>query len=86
MLSEPFKKGLGELAEAAATQRTAVMCAEALPWRCHRRLIGDALVVRGWTVRDILSETRASDHVLTSFARVEGDQLYYPESPADDDR
>jgi uncharacterized protein (DUF488 family) len=84
MLSEPFKKALDELMETAATQRTALMCAEALPWRCHRRLIGDALVVRGWSMRDILSETRADEHALTSFARVEGEQCYYPESPTQD--
>jgi uncharacterized protein (DUF488 family) len=84
MLTESFKQALNELMEAAATQPTAVMCAEAVPWRCHRRLIADSFVVRGWTVRDILSETRADEHALTSFARLEGDQLHYPASPTDE--
>jgi uncharacterized protein (DUF488 family) len=86
MLAEPFKKALGELMEAAGAQRTTVMCAEAVPWRCHRRLIADALVVRGWTVRNILSETRADEHALTRFARLEGDQIHYLASPADETR
>jgi uncharacterized protein (DUF488 family) len=84
MLSEPFQKALIDLMEVAVSQPTAVMCAEAVPWRCHRRLIADALVVRDWTVQNILSETRADEHVLTSFARVEGGQLYYPTSSAQD--
>jgi uncharacterized protein (DUF488 family) len=84
MLSDPFQKALNELMEAAVAQRTAVMCAEAVPWRCHRRLIADALVVRDWTVRDILSNTRADEHALTSFARVEGGQIHYSASAAND--
>jgi uncharacterized protein (DUF488 family) len=84
MLSEPFQNALKDLMEAAAAHRTAIMCAEAVPWRCHRRLIADALVVRGWTVGDILSETRADEHALTSFARVEGNSLFYPASAADE--
>jgi uncharacterized protein (DUF488 family) len=54
---------------------TAVMRAEAVPWRCHRRLIAEALVVRGWTVRNILSETRADTHALTTFAPLESGKL-----------
>lgn len=78
MLTEPFGRALEELTDAAGRRRTAIMCAEALPWRCHRRLIADALIVRGWTVWDILSEKRADQHALTDFAEVEGDRLSYP--------
>jgi uncharacterized protein (DUF488 family) len=54
------------------------MCAEAVPWRCHRSLIGDALLVRGVQVLDILTEKAAKPHTLTPFARVEGERVWYP--------
>jgi hypothetical protein len=54
------------------------MCAEAVPWRCHRSLIADALVVRGNPVEHILSEKRTQAHVLRPFARVEGTRITYP--------
>ena len=54
------------------------MCAEAPWWRCHRRLLADALVVRGWNVRHILGRDRADDHELTEFAQVEAGRLTYP--------
>ena len=54
------------------------MCSEALPQKCHRRLIADALVARGWKVRHLLTPKRIDDHTLTPFARVEGTQLTYP--------
>jgi len=63
--------------------RTAVMCAEAVPWRCHRSLIADALVSRGCEVRHIMSETKADEHRLTSFARVEREYITYPK-PVDE--
>jgi hypothetical protein len=53
------------------------MCAEALPWRCHRSLIADALVARSWEVFDILSEKEARPHKLPDFARVEGERVIY---------
>jgi len=59
--------------------RTAIMCAEAVPWRCHRSLIADALVSRGWQVRHILSKAEAPPHQITPFARIENDILTYPE-------
>lgn len=68
------------LAEASA-KRTAIMCSEAVPWRCHRRLIADALVVRGWTVRDIVGPNKVDLHRMTDFARVEGERLTYPAAP-----
>jgi uncharacterized protein (DUF488 family) len=61
---------------------TAIMCAEALPWRCHRSLIADALVARGCEVRHILSQVKADEHRLTPFAVIDGDTLIYPQ-PAD---
>jgi uncharacterized protein (DUF488 family) len=54
------------------------MCAEAVPWRCHRSLIGDALGARGIAVEDIMSENRVQAHELTSFARVKGAYVTYP--------
>ncbi|WP_447601511.1 DUF488 domain-containing protein [Nitrospira sp. Nam80] len=55
-----------------------IMCAEAVPWRCHRNLIADALVTRGWRVLHIISANRTDTHTLTSFATVSGDKLLYP--------
>ena len=54
------------------------MCAEAVPWRCHRSLIADALVVHGIRVEEIISATRLQVHTLTSFARVGGTAITYP--------
>ena len=78
MQSEEFKTALARLEEIARAKRTAVMCAEALWWRCHRRLVADALVVRGWHVAHIGTDGRLSEHRLTPFAVVEGDELRYP--------
>jgi uncharacterized protein (DUF488 family) len=62
-----------------ATQKTtAIMCAEAVPWRCHRSLIADALVALGYQVRNILSVTNAKPHILNPMARVQGKQVTYP--------
>jgi len=54
------------------------MCAEAVPWRCHRSLVGDALMACGIPVEDIMSATRRQAHKLTPFARVEGTRVWYP--------
>lgn len=78
MQREEFVAGIDELLALAAVQRVAIMCAEAVPWRCHRSLIGDALLVRGVEVRDIMSRTSTKPHTLTSFARVDGERLWYP--------
>ncbi len=66
----------------ARTKLCAIMCAEAVPWRCHRSLIADALTVRGHTVRHIMTPTRANLHKLTPFARVRGKHITYPPSRA----
>jgi uncharacterized protein (DUF488 family) len=78
MASEEFARGLARLEELAAAEPTAVMCAEAPWWRCHRRLVADALLVRGWSVRHILTEGRAPEHELTEFAQVEDGRIVYP--------
>jgi uncharacterized protein (DUF488 family) len=78
MQTPEFAAAIGELSNAAAGRRTAVMCAEAVPWRCHRSMIADALVVRGVPVFHIMSDVRADPHKLTSFARLDGDRLTYP--------
>lgn len=78
MQTPDFAAAVEELIEAAATQVAAVMCAEAVPWRCHRSLIGDALLVRGVTVMDIMGKTPAKPHTLTRFARTEGTRIWYP--------
>jgi uncharacterized protein (DUF488 family) len=66
------------VAELASTERCALMCAEAVPWRCHRSMIGDALLVRGVRVEDIIGSKGRTPHVLTAFARVDGTQVTYP--------
>jgi len=73
-----FQENLGVLMEMAKSERLALMCAEAVPWRCHRSLIADALWVRGIRVEHILSLTRTQAHRLTPFARVVGTDLTYP--------
>ena len=73
-----FRDGLAELREIGLTRRCAIMCAEAVPWRCHRSLIGDALLVRDVEVLDIMSPTSAKQHTMTSFARVRGREITYP--------
>jgi len=73
-----FENHLGELIELARQQRTALMCAEALPWRCHRSLISDALEVRGIRVNHIFGSTHLQPHRMTPFAHVKGTRLTYP--------
>jgi uncharacterized protein (DUF488 family) len=82
MQTGEFADGLERLVELAAQRRTAIMCAEAVPWRCHRSLVADALAVRGIGVVEILSETSYRAHELTPFARVSGTTVTYP--PAQD--
>jgi uncharacterized protein (DUF488 family) len=78
MQTPEFEKGLTSLLDVAKTRRAAVMCAEAVPWRCHRSLIGDALVARGAEVFELSGMTRALPHRMTPFARVEGGCVRYP--------
>jgi uncharacterized protein (DUF488 family) len=78
MRTPEFERALERLVALAGEEPTAIMCAEALPWRCHRSLIADALTVRGHEVVHIFSGTKSERHRLTSFARVEGTRLSYP--------
>lgn len=79
MQSAEFLDDLARLIALAERQTVVMMCAEAVPWRCHRSLIGDALLVRGIDVRDIMTEKRATPHELTRFAQVDGTTITYPE-------
>ena len=78
MQTEEFPAALETLMDGSVNTPTAIMCAEAVPWRCHRSLIADALTVRGWTVRHIMSRTKADPHRLTRFAVVEQNRVTYP--------
>lgn len=82
MQTDEFRGGLEELMAYGRKRRSAIMCAEAVPWRCHRSLIADALVSQGWQVRHILSTAEAPLHQITPFAKIEQDSLTYPEQPA----
>lgn len=73
-----FENHLDELIKLAQHKRIALMCAEALPWRCHRSLIADALEVRGIKVAHILNSTHLQPHRMTPFAKVNGTRLVYP--------
>ena len=78
MQTDDFRAGLECLQQLAARHLTAVMCAEAVPWRCHRSLIADALTVARWRVRHIQSRQTARPHKRTPFLRVRGGRLVYP--------
>lgn len=77
MMTADFPVIMQELERIAASQRIAVMCAEAVPWRCHRQLLADAFLVRGWPVRHIL-EDRCEEHHLPPFAKPDGTTILYP--------
>ena len=79
MATSEFAEGLEALITDASIKETAIMCAEAVPWRCHRSLIADALTKKGWLVRDIMSRTVAVRHLLTPFLKMKKGQLIYPE-------
>jgi uncharacterized protein (DUF488 family) len=78
MQAEAFATALAHLQELGASRRTAIMCAEAVPWRCHRSLISDALAAHGVEVRHITGKGEPSLHHLTPFALVEGKRITYP--------
>jgi uncharacterized protein (DUF488 family) len=79
MQTTEFEAGLQRLIKLAGQKRSAMMCAEAVPWRCHRSLIADALTVRGIRVHDIMSLKRSQVHSLIPFARVRGHCITYPD-------
>lgn len=81
MQTHEFEEALSRLIELARRKRTAIMCAELLPWRCHRSLIADALLVRGFDVVEVFDEQKSQPHKLTPFAVVEGFGITYPGAP-----
>jgi len=85
MQTRDFGEHLTRLMQKAREERLALMCAEAVPWRCHRSLIADALLAHGFRVEEISGEKRSQPHKLTPFARVEGTRITYPaREPADE--
>lgn len=79
-LTEEFETGIKKLLHYAEKQRVAYLCAELVPWRCHRRIISDYLVVEGHKVTHIISEDKVREHKLTSFAKIVDGKLLYPKS------
>jgi len=80
MATDEFRSAIDRLVRAAPAARIALMCAEAVPWRCHRTLVADALTARGVAVREIISLASSRPHRLTPWAHVEGDRVTYPAS------
>lgn len=83
MQTDEFETGIDSLLRLCTDQQCAIMCAEAVPWRCHRSLVADALIVREVDVYDIISSSSPKKHSLTSFASVTGSNITYPR--VDDD-
>lgn len=83
MQTPEFEAAIEELIECATEEPTAIMCAESVPWRCHRSLIGDALLIRGIEVMDIFSSTGARPHLVSPMAVVHGTEITYPISEED---
>jgi uncharacterized protein (DUF488 family) len=78
MQTTQFQENLDRLIDMIKDKRATIMCAEALPWRCHRSLIGDALLILNITVIDIINKKITKPHLMTSFAKVEGQRIIYP--------
>ena len=86
MQTPEFRENVEKLVELAAQSPTAIMCAEAVPWRCHRSLIADALLARGIVTTEILSAKQSRPHTLTPFAQVSGMEVTYPAIRADESK
>ncbi len=80
MQTEQFEANLEKLIGYAQKKQIAIMCAEAVPWRCHRSLIGDALLIRGIEVENIMSHTKVEKHTLTPWAKRRGTKVWYPKA------
>lgn len=78
MQTDQFQKNLEKLIGYADKKQVGIMCAEAVPWRCHRSLIGDALLLHGFDVENIMSHTKIEPHTLTPWAKVRGTKIWYP--------
>jgi uncharacterized protein (DUF488 family) len=81
MQTPEFEAGINELITLARDRTVAIMCAEALPWRCHRSLVADALLVGGIQVQHIMTSKKRIDQSMTKWARVDGKRITYPELP-----
>jgi uncharacterized protein (DUF488 family) len=79
MQTTEFDAGLDRVIKLAENKSTTLMCAEAVPWRCHRSLVADALIIRGISVMDIVSASSPRPHKLTPFAHVRGTRITYPD-------
>lgn len=82
MRTPQFRVGLDRLIETSKHKTTAIMCSEAVPWRCHRTMVSDALVARGVHVEHIL-DAKTSPHTLTSFAVINEGEVSYPPGELD---
>jgi uncharacterized protein (DUF488 family) len=80
MLTSEFASILDEMETLANQQRIVIMCAEAVPWQCHRQLLADAFLIRGWEVRHIM-DSGCHEHKLPPFAQPQGAKIYYPRLP-----
>ncbi len=80
MQTKDFTEGLEELLSIAKNTKATIMCSEAVPWRCHRSLIGDVLLIRKIVVQDIFSGTIVKPHLLTLWAKVDGFHITYPKT------
>lgn len=78
MQTPDFSRSVEKLIELAGEKRSVIMCAEAVPWRCHRSLIGDALLIRNIGVEDIFDDKHSKPHLLTPWAKVDGNRITYP--------
>ena len=83
MQTPEFARNLNELIELEHRERVAIMCAEAVPWRCHRSLVADALTARDVPVFHIMSATQANPHKLTAFAQITAENVSYPADSLD---
>ncbi|HET6454973.1 MAG TPA: DUF488 domain-containing protein, partial [Armatimonadota bacterium] len=83
MQTREFSQAIDRLMETASAKQTAIMCAEMLPWRCHRSLIADALMARGGEVVEIFDKEKSRLHEMTPFAVVEWESIVYPEQESD---
>jgi uncharacterized protein (DUF488 family) len=83
MQTPEFGRAVDALTALAKEKHTAIMCAEAVPWRCHRSLIGDALLIRNIKVEDIFTEKTSKPHRLTAWAKVDGSKITYPRPAAE---
>ena len=83
MQTPEFRKNIEDLIRLAKSERIAIMCAEAVPWRCHRSLIADALLARGIEVQEITSAIHTRPHTFTSWGKINGTKVTYPAEPKD---